>query len=256
MNLLALAVTAVLPMLNPDGVPMDNGALDAGALLGRRALNTMVDKDVSFSATVTVNVEGGETGDILPRKEEFVYRRKSGWERFELDSAKISINQEPEEVSTRKRLQLEEGILLMSTGKDTSRSQWIYPKIKSCVDEGQLKEIEPGGLDLPKVEKEKLGDEVVSGQKCVKYKVKVHCFMGDLEGTRWEATGLQDLPIKTVVKMEGTTITTTLKDVKLGAPPAEMFTVPNGYKRYTSEEFFKYLEKIIIKEYEEKQKSK
>ncbi len=128
--------------------------------------------------------------------------------------------------------------------------------MKTCVDEGQLSEIEPGGLGLPRIEKEKIGDELVDGHKCVKYKVKVHCFMGDLDGTRWEAIDLQGLPVKTVVKMDKATITTTLKDVKLTAPAAEMFALPKGYKRYTGEEFFKYLDQIVLKEYEEKQKQK
>jgi len=256
MNLICMTLTAILLMLNSNGTPSDNGILDPAALLARRALNTVIDKDVSFSATVTVTIEGGETANDLPRKEEFPYARHGGWERFGLDSAKVSINIEPEEAKTLKHLQMEKAILIVSVSKDTSHSWWIYPQLKSCVDEGKLTEIEPGGLDLPRIEKQKIGDELIDGLKCVKYKVKVHCFMGDLEGTRWEATDLQGLPIKTVVKMDEATITTVLKDVKLTAPPTEMFAIPKDYKRYTSEEFFKHLDEIILKEYKEKQKSK
>jgi|SRR6266850_400717 len=254
MNLVCLMFTTLLPMLNPDGVPWDNGVLDPAAMLARRALNTALDKDVSFSATVTVTIEGGETGDILPRKEEFVYMRNRGWQRFELDAAKVSIALDPEEAATPKRLQLQKAIHVVSVEKKTN--WFIYPQLKSYIDHAELPEFESSAFGLPKVDKEKIGDEVVDGQKCVKYKVKVHCFMGDLDGTRWESIELQGLPIKTVVRMDEATITTALKDVKLTAPAAETFAIPKDYKRYTGEEFFKYLEQIIVKEYEEKQKQK
>jgi hypothetical protein len=254
MNLACLIFATILPMLNPDGVPLDNGILDEGAILAYRALNTALDKDVSLSATVTVSIEGGEIKDAMPRREEFAYMRNSGWQRFEFDAAKVSMNLDSRETETLTRLQLQKAVHIFSVGKNTS--WWIYPPLKVYI-EGQAETPGfEGQFDLAKIEKEKIGDEVVEGHKCVKYKVKVHCFMGDLDGTRWEAVDLQGLPIKTVVKMDDATITTVLKNIKLGAPAAEMFTVPKEYRRYTGEEFFKYLEKIILKEAEEKQKSK
>src|SRR5438552_332860 len=107
MNLICLMVTAILPMLNPDGVPWSNGIIDPAELLARRALNTALDKDASFSATVFVTIEGAGTEDDFPQKQEFLYMRHGGWERFELDAAKISIKLDPEELATLKHLQME-----------------------------------------------------------------------------------------------------------------------------------------------------
>ncbi len=132
MNLIRLTFMAIQPMLNPDGAPLDNGILDPAALLARRALNTVLDKDVSLSATVAVTIEGGEMADILPRKEEFQYARHGGWERFDLDAAKVSISIEREETATLNRLQLEKAVLIVSVGKKTSQSWWISPIENLC----------------------------------------------------------------------------------------------------------------------------
>jgi len=249
-----LIFATVLPMLNPDGVPIDNGILSPAAIVAWRALSTVLDKDTSFSATVAVTIEGVTDKDFLPSKEEFVYVRNSGWQRFELDAAKVSISLDPEELATLTRLQLLKAIEIMSVGKNTN---WIiYPQVKAYIDDTlEIPGLE-GQFDLPKIEKEKIGDEIVEGHKCVKYKVRVHCFMGDLDGTRWEADDLRALPIKTIIAEDKVTFTTVLKDVKFAVPPQGVFTVPKGYKRYTSEGFFKYVEQATLKEQQEKANQK
>lgn len=77
--------------------------------------------------------------------------------------------------------------------------------------------------------KKELGRENIAGQPTVKYSVKI---TGD-DGTAtvWQATNLQNLPIKILITKDKQTYQLQLSNVRLGQPDAAYFAVPAGFAK-------------------------
>jgi hypothetical protein len=85
-----------------------------------------------------------------------------------------------------------------------------------------------------KVDKVKAGTETIDSHPCVKYTVTItNIKSGDkFTGTVWEATDIQNLPIKNeMVSSDGNKFVYELKNIKLKAATADMFEIPAGYKK-------------------------
>ena len=85
-------------------------------------------------------------------------------------------------------------------------------------------------FEVPKIEKEKVGSEIIDGHPTDKYRVKVIYKNGDMhQGYYWNAKDLDGMTIKSEVKSDDFTQTILLKNIKLGTPPAALFEIPSGY---------------------------
>lgn len=85
-----------------------------------------------------------------------------------------------------------------------------------------------------KIDKVKVGSETIDKHPCIKYTVTITNTKTNekFTGTAWEATDLQNLPIKwEMVTDKGQKSAMELKNVKLNAATADMFEIPAGYKK-------------------------
>jgi len=78
-----------------------------------------------------------------------------------------------------------------------------------------------------------IGDENVQGQNCVKNKVVATGPDGvPHASTVWNATDLNNFPIKIKTVQKGSTVILLFRDLKLEAPDAGQFNPPAAYKQY------------------------
>jgi hypothetical protein len=73
------------------------------------------------------------------------------------------------------------------------------------------------------------GKEIVDGHPCRKMKFTVTKGGQSFSGFHWLATDLKDLPVKW--SDEAGTSVMEFKNIKMGAPPADLFEIPAGYKK-------------------------
>jgi hypothetical protein len=109
----------------------------------------------------------------------------------------------------------------------------------------QIQQDQPPVIDDPGVvmEKTKTGSETLDGHSCTKYDVvfyKKEKPEEKFKGRIWEATDLGGLVIRHEMEvpagqhMGGGTMVVEMKDVKVGAATADMFTVPADYRKVGS----------------------
>jgi len=84
--------------------------------------------------------------------------------------------------------------------------------------------------EKPRVEKTKVGSEVVLKHPTDKYKVRIIYKDGRVEeGFIWNANDLGGMTIKSEVENKDYRVTTELRNVVLKTPPASTFEIPAGY---------------------------
>jgi hypothetical protein len=108
----------------------------------------------------------------------------------------------------------------------------IYPDLNAYCEEIAGTNATYNRANLPKTERTEIGRETVEGHPCVKYKEVTTLPDGKkVESTVWQATDLNDFPIKTA---DSGNFTMTFKDINFNKPPADLFELPAGFKRYES----------------------
>lgn len=88
-----------------------------------------------------------------------------------------------------------------------------------------------------KIDKVKVGSETIDKHPCIKYTITIINIKSSEKytGTVWEATDLQNLPIRNeMVSSDGTKFVYELKNAKLNAATPDMFEIPAGYKKVDS----------------------
>lgn len=84
--------------------------------------------------------------------------------------------------------------------------------------------------EKPKVEKTKVGSEMIGNHPTDKYKVRITNKDGrSEEGFIWNAKDLDGMTIKSEVENKDFKITTELRDIILKTPSASLFEIPEGY---------------------------
>jgi hypothetical protein len=91
-----------------------------------------------------------------------------------------------------------------------------------------------GSTNVP-VETEVVGEELLNGERCRK-SVVVTPGSGNSRPTIvvWRALAHSDLPLRIQSTNSPTGVTLTLSRIRLQAPPAVLFALPSGFKRYES----------------------
>lgn len=118
---------------------------------------------------------------------------------------------------------------------DRKMSLVVYPSVKSYVEMPMSKE-EAADMDRKfKVEKTRLGQEVVDGRKCEKNKVIVSSDTGGKhESLVWYAPDLNNFPLKVQMDQGQSTVVMQYREVKLVKPDAKQFEAPAGFTKHTS----------------------
>jgi hypothetical protein len=118
-------------------------------------------------------------------------------------------------------------------GTSSNFNYIIYPSLKSYVEVG-YKEGAADDKSL-KFEKTDLGEEVVAKQKCKKNKIVATDASGNKqEALVWNAPNIKGFPLQIKMKDNDNEVTMLFKNPKVETPSADLFKVPEGYKKYGS----------------------
>ncbi len=165
-----------------------------------------------------------------PLKLPFGVAMADGKMRWELNFANVkSAEITPDTLNGMKGMGLDQMCFIYLPGKPltlalTGMKAYVempLPKVDGVQQQAQEK--------IGRLEKKEVGRETIAGQPTVKYAVKVP---GD-DGTAmvWQATNLQNLPIKIVITKDQQTYQLQLSNIRLGQPDAAYFLVPPGYTK-------------------------
>jgi len=202
--------------------------LPAGPHFGG-AMDKLFGDNQSFSATLETQVGDGQSGPmIMSGKITF----DSGKSRLEMDLTQAKGGQmPPDSAAQMKAMGMDRVVMIGRPDKKTA--YLIFPGMQACV-ENPLPDSETTGADY-KVETTELGKETVDGHPCVKNKVIVTSTnAAPQESTVWNATDLQNFPVKIQTTDQGRGMTLLFKDITNSKPDAGVFEPPSGYTKYDS----------------------
>ncbi len=136
--------------------------------------------------------------------------------RMMMDLSKMTKSQSPSPLS--KMVMLDRG--------DKNISYTLYPNAqKYMVRTGKEK-----AEEKPKIEKTRLGSEMIGKYRTDKYRVKIIYKDGTVdEGLIWNARELDGMTIKSEVENKDYRVTTELKNIILKTPPDSLFEIPVEY---------------------------
>lgn len=208
------------------GIP----AIQSQAPFLAAALSEFFSDTRAFTAGVELSLPAKDGGESM--KLPFGVAMADGKMRWELNLANVKSAELPADALTGiKSLGLDRMVFLYLPGKPLAL---VLPGMKTYVempipkvDGVQQKAQEKIG----RLEKKELGREVVAGQPTMKYAVKVPG--DDGTATVWQATNLQNLPVKISITKEKQTYQLQLSNVRLGQPDAAYFAVPTGFAKQT-----------------------
>ena len=203
-------------------------AINSQAPFLAAALSEFFSDTRAFTAGVELTLPAKEGGESM--KLPFGVAMSDGKMRWELNLANVkSAELPPEAITGIKDMGLDRMFFIYVPGKPLTLA---LPGTKSYVEMAVPK---PEGVQqqaqekISRLEKKELGRENVAGQPTVKYAVKVPG--DDGTATVWQATNLQNLPIKIAITKDKQTYQLQLSNIKLGQPDAAYFTVPAGFAK-------------------------
>jgi hypothetical protein len=111
---------------------------------------------------------------------------------------------------------------------DNKVSYTLYPDVRKFVVHQHTGESVQG--EKPRIERTKLGNEVIDGHPTDKYRIRMTYKNGRTEeGFIWNARDLHDMTIRSEIECKDSQVITQLKDISLRTPLASLFEVPAGY---------------------------
>ena len=178
----------------------------------------------SFSATMEVRGESsaGESHANAMTGKIAVDQGKS---RFEMNTAAMDPHM--------KAMGMDQ--MIMVSRPDKKVSYMLFPSWQAYVENPipDAATIKPESAY--KIEITELGKETLDGHPCVKNKAVVTDDQGNkTESLLWNATDLNNFPVKIETTQEGHKTTMLFKDVKLSKPAASQFEPPADHKKYDS----------------------
>jgi hypothetical protein len=220
-----VAAPTVFGQRMPGGATRDYGFEDMAKVFG---------KNQAFTATAEMSITDKQRPE--PTQMETAYAFLNGNLRTEMDLTSMKgTGMSPQAVGQIKQMGMDRTISLYLGGKKTL--YLVYPGLNAyCeVTPAQSKPTDKAEQKEPTIDISSLGKETVDGHSCVKNKVTFAADGGSQhEMLVWNASDMNDFPIKTEMQEGSTTITTHFRDIKLSAPDASLFEVPTGYKQYGS----------------------
>lgn len=203
-----------------------DGKTDTDATLAK-----LFGQNTAFTATAQVVVKDKAGKEAYTAEVQYAYLE--GKMRTDIDMGKTKIGQQHAEVSAQMEMLGLNRVVTVSR-PDKKTSYVIYPGMGAYC-ELPAKSTTGTPVKPPTIERKEIGRETIDGHPCIKYLVTVTDEAGQKqEITAWQATDLNNFPIKTEMKADNNTITTTFKNIKLAKPPAGLFEAPPGCKKYDS----------------------
>ncbi len=195
------------------------------------AMSKLFGENTAFSATMELHATGQSGSEvIMPGKISFM----DGKSRFDMDMADMKGGKMPPQAAARMK-QMGMGRMSTLTLGDKKVSYIIYPDMKAYVENPTQTATSSAAPADYKTEVTKLGDETIDGHSCVKNKVVVTGPDGTPhESTVWNASDLNQFPVKIQTSSDGNMATMLFKDVKLNKPDASQFELPSDYTKYDS----------------------
>ena len=118
------------------------------------------------------------------------------------------------------------GKMVMINRGDKKTSYTLYPNAQKYI----IHTPQDAVYEKPRLEKTKVGTEMINNYLTDKYRVKVFYKEGLMdEGFIWNARELDGMTIKSEVEGNNYRVTTELKNIVLKRPPIALFEIPEGY---------------------------
>jgi hypothetical protein len=216
--------TAQPAMRGPSGVPRPAPRL-SGYMARLFAGNS------GFTATLEFQsfAPGSVTGIIVQGKLSYL----NGESRFEIDTpSDKDPNLPPLDSIILGQIGMDRTLVISCPDKNAD--YFVYPGLKAYVQSPLPPAELTAATEDYSVNVNFAGDENVMGQNCVKNNVTVTGADGVThELTVWNATDLNNFPIKIETTEGDSTVIMLFRDLVLGAPDAAQFAPPSGFKKYT-----------------------
>jgi hypothetical protein len=182
----------------------------------------------AFSATVEIQMPNAQKSGMAMSGRMSLY---SGRSRFELNFAEMkNSGMSAEEIAQMKAMGMDRMVSIVQT--ERKMMLIVYPSLESYVEMPMPAGTSPEDC---KAEITKTGTENMDGHSCVKNKVVVTTSDGKkVEATVWNATDLEDFPVRVETTDSGAKIVMLFKNVSFSAPDESFFEAPAGYRRYTN----------------------
>jgi hypothetical protein len=117
--------------------------------------------------------------------------------------------------------------MIMINRGDKNVAYTLYPDKKKYITHHEK---EPDKGEEPKIEKTKVGSEVIDGHPTDKFRVKITNKDGKVnEGFEWNANDLDGMTIKTETENNDFKVVMEIKHVVLKRPDSSLFEIPAGY---------------------------
>lgn len=185
----------------------------------------------TFSATLEVQSTDNTGKTItMPGKISF----DSGKARFEIKMTDVQgVDIPPAAAAQMQSMGLDQMVTLALPDKKIA--YLIYPETQSYV-ENHLSDAQTAATTNDfKTESTEIGKETIDGHPCEENKVVITGKDGTKhESTVWNATDLNNFPVKIQTDAQGRNTTMSFKNVSLAKPDASLFELPSGYTSYDS----------------------
>lgn len=209
----------------------------SGDVVGER-LARLFEKTGGFLATAQTTIESAKDITVM----ETAYTMRDGRLRTEMNLGKLKVTPkkgkpkrgaaDDADAADMAEMGLDQQVSLVVP--ENNVVYLIYPKLKAYIEVATPAAKRTGAAGSEPQWKE-IGRETVAGHPCVKYLVTTTGPDGKVEElTAWKATDLKDFIIQTQMVADGDLVTTTFRDIRLEKPPAALFEVPAGYRKYGS----------------------
>jgi hypothetical protein len=207
------------------GGPRDFGSADMAKIFGNNQ---------AFTATASISITDAQHGS--PMEMEASYSFLKGNLRTDIDTTAMKgAKMPPQAMAQMKQMGMDRAVNIYRS--DRKVMYLMYPGLKSYTEIAppQAPQTDKPQPKEPKVDVTQVGKDTVDGHACVENKITITEDDGSQhEMLAWQATDLNNFPIKTEMQANGATITTHFSNVKLSAPDASLFDPPSDYTKYGS----------------------
>ncbi|HEV2319804.1 MAG TPA: hypothetical protein VGV18_08650 [Verrucomicrobiae bacterium] len=182
-----------------------------------------------FSATMFTSISG--PSGPMTVKSKYVFDHENSW--TEMNMADVQSSNLPpqalEAAAQMKSIGMDEVVSI--TTSDKKNAYMIYPHIHSYVaiaipPQGQAGEF--------KLQRTKVGEETVDGHPCIKNDVLITNAVQSNDFTVWNATDLNNFPLKIAMTEQGMPVTITFENVSFNKPAPGLFAPPVHFTKYGS----------------------
>ncbi len=188
----------------------------------------------AFTATADITIADAQHGTPMGMSASYAFLK--GNLRTDIDMTSMTgTKMPPQAIAQMKQMGMDRAVNIYRGDKKVV--YLVYPGLKSYTEitPSQASPTDKTQPKVPKVDVTQIGKDTVDGHPCVENKITFTADDGSQhEILAWQATDLNNFPIKTEMQASGATITTHFSNVKLSAPDASVFDPPSDFTKYGS----------------------